>query len=171
MVGRRIHIAVAAMPRGAQHRQQVSVGEREQFAQSPGLIGLLKRRSVGRRHVKPHGSGYVGKEILHRLAIRFSNHVSSDDPLNCGDASCLTRCRRALVSNSGHFFQNPSETTPKSPAEVLGRRAGAFAQFRHVTAGTKQVLAESPHRSLTGILVSTAGGTLGSMKGSAALAI
>jgi hypothetical protein len=42
------------------------------------------------------------------------------------------------------IFQNPSETTPKSPTEVLGRRAGAFAQFRHVTAETKQVLAESP---------------------------
>src|SRR6202158_6406327 len=26
---------------------------------------------------------------------------------------------------------------PDSPAEVLGRRAGAFAQFRHVTTGTK----------------------------------
>ena len=31
---------------------------------------------------------------------RFPNHVSSADPLNCGDASCLRRCRRAFVSNS-----------------------------------------------------------------------
>jgi hypothetical protein len=45
------------------------------------------------------------------------------------------------LANSCDFFQDPSETTPISPAEVLGRRAGAFAQFRHVTAGTMQVLA------------------------------
>ena len=35
------------------------------------------------------------------------------------------------------IFQDPSETTD-SPPEVLGQRPGAFAQFRHVTAGTKQ---------------------------------
>ena len=38
-----------------------------------------------------------------------------------------------------------------NPAEVLGQRPGAVAQFRHVTAGIKQVLAESPQRPLTGI--------------------
>jgi len=41
------------------------------------------------------------------ITIRFPNHVSSDDPLNCGDASCLTRCHRAFVSNSCHFFRTP----------------------------------------------------------------
>ena len=56
------------------------------------------------------------------------------------------------------IFQDPSETAPAGPAEVLGKRPGAVAQFRHVTAGTKQVLAESPQRPLTGILVRTAGG-------------
>ena len=38
---------------------------------------------------------------------RFLIHVSSDDPLNCGDASCLTRCHRGFVSNSCHFFRTP----------------------------------------------------------------
>src|ERR1700687_3930016 len=45
---------------------------------------------------------------------------------------------------------------PDSPAEVLGRRAGAFAQFRHVTTGTKQVLAE-PAAVNGNFWVSTAG--------------
>ena len=58
------------------------------------------------------------------------------------------------LSQTRVIFQNPAETAPKSPAEVLGLHPGNFAQFRHVTAGTKQVLAESPHRPLTGIFVS-----------------
>jgi hypothetical protein len=44
-----------------------------------------------------------------------------------------------------------SEPIRRSPPRRLGQRPGAFAQFRHVTAGTKQVLAESPQRPLTGI--------------------
>ena len=70
-------------------------------------------------------------------ACRNPNHMSSDDPLDCGDASCLTRCHRAFVSNSCHF-SGPIRNHPDGPAKVVGRRAGAYAQFRHVTAGTKQ---------------------------------
>jgi hypothetical protein len=68
---------------------------------------------------------------------RFVFSVSSRGPLNCGDASCLRRCHRAFVSNSCHF-SGPIRKPPDGPAEVLGQRPGAFAQFRHVTAGTKQ---------------------------------
>ena len=35
------------------------------------------------------------------------------------------------------IFQDP-EQPPDSTAEVLGQRSGAVAQFRHLTAGTKQ---------------------------------
>src|SRR5260370_33515674 len=38
---------------------------------------------------------------------RFSNPVSHSDLLTCDDASCLTRCHRAFVSNSCHFFSTP----------------------------------------------------------------
>ena len=77
-----------------------------------------------------------------------------------------------VLSQTCVIFQNPSETTPKSLTEVLGRRAGAFVRFRHVTAGTKQVLAESRHRPLTGnFWVSTTGGVPISIKDAAALAI
>ena len=56
------------------------------------------------------------------------------------------------LSQTRVIFQDPSETTPTVRVEVLGQPSrGAFAQFRHVTAGTKQVLAESPQRPLTGI--------------------
>src|SRR3979490_1447144 len=75
--------------------------------------------------------------------------VSSRGPLTCDDASRLTRLHRAPVSNSCHF-SGPIRNHPDGPAEVLGQRPGAFAQFRHMTAETKQVLAESPQRSLTG---------------------
>src|SRR5258708_30169118 len=65
--------------------------------------------------------------------------------------------RRLDIVIESHF-SGPIRNHPDSRAEVLGQRLGAFAQFRHVTAGTKQVLAESPQRPLTGFLVSTAGG-------------
>jgi hypothetical protein len=37
----------------------------------------------------------------------FSNPASRRDLLTCDDASCLTRCHRAFVSNSCHFFRTP----------------------------------------------------------------
>ena len=37
----------------------------------------------------------------------FSNRVSHRGLLSCGDASRLTRCHRAFVSNSCHFFRTP----------------------------------------------------------------
>ena len=54
------------------------------------------------------------------------------------------------LSQTHVIFSEPTGNHADSPAEVLGQRPGAFAQFRHVTAGTKQVLAESSHRPLTG---------------------
>jgi hypothetical protein len=76
---------------------------------------------------------FVGSQITCHLPIPLTAamQVVSDDVIE-------------PLSQTRVIFQNPSETTPKSPTEDLGRRAGAFAQFRHVTAGTKQVLAESP---------------------------
>ena len=41
------------------------------------------------------------------LQRHFSNLVSLRDLLTCDDASCLTRCHRAFVSNSCHFFRTP----------------------------------------------------------------
>ena len=75
--------------------------------------------------------------IYSKKKCRFPNRVSSSSSLTCGDASCLTRCHRAFVSNSCHF-SGPIRNHPDGPAKVVGRRAGAYAQFRHVTAGTKQ---------------------------------
>ena len=43
-----------------------------------------------------------------------------------------------LLSQTRVIFQDPAETTPTVPAEVRGQRPGVFAQFRHVTAGTRQ---------------------------------
>jgi hypothetical protein len=37
----------------------------------------------------------------------FSDPVSHRDLLTCDGASCLTRCHRAFVSNSCHFFRTP----------------------------------------------------------------
>src|ERR1700738_736963 len=41
------------------------------------------------------------------IGCRFAISVSSRGPLTCDDASRLTRCHRALVSNSCHFFRTP----------------------------------------------------------------
>jgi hypothetical protein len=46
----------------------------------------------------------VGRRRLH---IRFPDFVSSRGLLTCDDARCLTRCHRAFVSNSCHFFGTP----------------------------------------------------------------
>ena len=49
------------------------------------------------------------KNKTHQLnsnnSCRFAYSVSYDDPLTCSDASCLTRCHRASVSYSCHFFR------------------------------------------------------------------
>jgi hypothetical protein len=58
------------------------------------------------------------------------------------------------LSQTRVIFQDPSETTPTVQPKFWANVQGAFAQFRHVTAGIKQVLAESPQRPLTGIFVS-----------------
>ncbi|MDT5309664.1 MAG: hypothetical protein QOE48_5370 [Mycobacterium sp.] len=58
------------------------------------------------------------------------------------------------LSQTRVIFQDPAETTPTVRRNFWAYVQGAFAQFRHVTAGTKQVLAESPQRPLTGIFVS-----------------
>ena len=42
-----------------------------------------------------------------RSSCSFSNPVSHRDLLTCDDASRLTRCHRAFVSNSCHFFGTP----------------------------------------------------------------
>src|ERR1700720_3526101 len=109
------------------------------------------------------------KKMRIYIRCRSSNRVSYGDRLTCCDVSCLPRCHSRFVSNSCHFSE-PIRTTPKSPTEVLGRRAGAFEQFRHVTAGTKRPGRITPP-AVDGILVSTAGGVPISMKDAAALAI
>src|SRR5258708_2056126 len=43
------------------------------------------------------------------------------------------------LSQTGVIFSEPIRNHPDSPAEFLGQPPGAFARFRHVTAGTKQV--------------------------------
>ena len=55
------------------------------------------------------------------------------------------------LSQTRVIFQDPAETTPTVPAEVLGQRPGVFAQFRHVTAGTKQSPGRITQLPLTGI--------------------
>src|SRR6185503_9310436 len=46
--------------------------------------------------------------LLQQLpSCSVSNPVSRRDLLTCDDASCLTRCHRAFVSNSCHFFRTP----------------------------------------------------------------
>ena len=94
---------------------------------------------------------------MRRYICRVPNSVSSPAPLNCGDAACLTSCHRAFVSNSCHF-SGPGRNHPDGPAEVLGQRPGVYAQFRHVTAGTRPSPGRITQLPLTGILVSTVGG-------------
>jgi hypothetical protein len=64
---------------------------------------------------------------------RFLIHVSSDDPLNCGDTSCLTRCHRGFVSNSCHFFGTPLAIRGRH-TQSLRDADNPFRRFRHVTA-------------------------------------
>jgi hypothetical protein len=47
------------------------------------------------------------------------------------------------LSQTRVIFQDPSETTPTVRPKFWANVGGAFAQFRHVTAGTKQVQVES----------------------------
>jgi hypothetical protein len=44
-----------------------------------------------------------------------------------------------LLSQTRVIFQDPSETTPTVRPKFWANVQAAFAQFRHVTAGTKQV--------------------------------
>jgi len=57
--------------------------------------------------------------------------------------------RGGLTSSLRVIFQDPSETTPTVGPKFWANVQVAFVQFRHVTAGTKQVLAESTQRPLT----------------------
>jgi hypothetical protein len=114
-----------------------------------GRLRRAKPSSPAQHHVEKL---YLQTELPSTFVAHVGSQVAchSTIPLNCGEASCLTRCHRAFVSNSCHF-SGPIRNYPDGPAEVLGQRPGAFAQFRHVTAGIKQVLAKSPQRPLTGI--------------------
>src|SRR4051794_26643755 len=49
---------------------------------------------------------------------RFSNLVSHRDILTCDDAGSLTRCHRAFVSNSCHFFGTPLRSRPAAGAGI-----------------------------------------------------
>ena len=61
-----------------------------------------------------------------------SNPVSRRDLLTCDDASCLTRCHRAFVSNSCHFFRTPL-SIPWRQIQSLRDADQAVGRFRHVT--------------------------------------
>ena len=52
-------------------------------------------------------SGNSTSSGIRQQTCNFSNPVSRRDLLTCDDASCLTRCHRAFVSNSCHFFRTP----------------------------------------------------------------
>jgi hypothetical protein len=56
-----------------------------------------------------------------------------------------------LLSQTRVIFQDPSETTPTVQPKFWANVQVPSPQFRHVIAGIKQVLAESPQRPLTGI--------------------
>jgi len=58
--------------------------------------------------------------------------VSRRDLLTCDDASCLTRCHRAFVSNSCHFFRTPL-SIPWRQIQSLRDADQAVGRFRHVT--------------------------------------
>ena len=64
----------------------------------------------------------------------FSNSVSSRDALTCDDATCLTRCQLALVSNPCHFSRDRIRTLERLAAEQPARSSG-WLPFRHVTCG------------------------------------
>jgi hypothetical protein len=58
---------------------------------------------------------------LTRPCCGFSNRVPCRQWPNSSDTGCLTRCHRALVSNSGHYFlQNSSGNHDGSPAKFGG---------------------------------------------------
>src|SRR5882757_10423189 len=64
---------------------------------------------------------------------RFAFSVSSRGPLSCDDASRLTRCHRALVSNSCHFFRTPQPVRGRY-TQSLRDADKPVQMFRHVTA-------------------------------------
>ena len=62
----------------------------------------------------------------------FSFSMSYPDALTCYNASRLTRCHRALVSNSCHFFRRPLPIPLATYA--IGEGADNPFDIRHVTA-------------------------------------
>jgi hypothetical protein len=75
---------------------------------------------------------------------RFSNRVSPRVPLTRGDAGCLTRCHRAFVSNSCHFFGTPLPIPWRHIRSPRAADRNPFGRFRHVTALSQQQLTHSP---------------------------
>ena len=63
----------------------------------------------------------------------FSNPVSFRDLLTCDNASCLTRCHRAFVSNSCHFFQKTAIHPFWRHMQSVRDADNPFGRFRHVT--------------------------------------
>lgn len=63
---------------------------------------------------------------------QFSKCVSFFGGLTCDDASRLTRCHRALVSNSCHFSRTPPPSVGDRPNHC-GTRTISLRMFRHAT--------------------------------------
>jgi hypothetical protein len=70
-----------------------------------------------------------------RVGTQIQCHPTTT--LNCGDA--ISHDVIEPLCQTGVIFSEPIRNHPDSPAEVLGQRPGAFARFRHMTAGTKRV--------------------------------
>jgi hypothetical protein len=77
------------------------------------------------------------------FSCRFAFSVSPRGSLSCDDAGRLTRCHRALVSNSCHFFRTPQPSVGDVPNRC-GTRTNPFRRFRHVTAIPEVALPRSP---------------------------
>ncbi len=60
--------------------------------------------------------------------------MSSRDALTCDDATCLTRCHLALVSDPCHFSRDRNRTLERLAAEQPARSSG-WLPFCHVTCG------------------------------------
>ncbi len=79
-------------------------------------------------------STYIEPLSCARGTRSFSNSVSSRDAQTCDDATCLTRCHLALVSNPCHFSRDRIRTLERLAAEQPARSSG-WLPFRHVTCG------------------------------------
>ena len=118
--------------------------------------GGLKPPTAGRlRRAKPSSPAqhHIKKLYLHRTPLcargtrSFSNLVSRRDLLTCDDASCLTRCHRAFVSNSCHFFSERRYPSLWRHMQSVRDADNPFGRFRHV-AGFPEELTRS--RALVG---------------------